>query len=127
MENFENIYIDIDMDYDRFPKSKTWELIQKNLPVIEENYGTFDLYIRRSSSGHVHLWLAFKIIVKDVEILDHFVIRSLMHDDIFRIGIDLRRLFYQGPGEINRIFEMKYKNGMKHEVGKWVSVKWKGE
>lgn len=127
MENFENIYIDIDLDYDRFPKSKTWELIKKNLPVIEENYGTFDLYIRRSSSGHVHLWLAFKIIVKDVEILDHFVIRSLMHDDIFRIGIDLRRLFYQGPGEINRIFEMKYKNGMKHEVGKWVSVKWKGE
>ena len=29
--------------------------------------------------------------------------------------------------EIKRIFEMKYKNGMKHEVGKWVSVKWKGE
>lgn len=127
MENFENIYIDIDLDYDRFGMSKTWELIRKNLPEIEKKYGTFDLYIRKSSSGHVHLWLAFKIIVKDVEILDHFVIRSLMHDDIFRIGIDLRRLFYQGPGEINRVFEMKYKNGMKHEVGKWVSVKWKGE
>ena len=42
-----------------------------------------------------------------------------MHDDIYRIGIDLRRLALQGEDEINRIFDMKFKNGKKYEAGNW--------
>jgi hypothetical protein len=116
------IYVDIDQDFLIFYKSKTWGLIRKNLPEIEKKFGQFQLWIRRSSSGHVHMRIDLS---EGVGVLDHFVIRSLMHDDIFRIGIDLRRLFYQGAGEINRIFEMKFKNGIRHEVGKWESVDWR--
>ena len=112
-----NIYIDIDMGFDLFEKSRTKELIVKNLPIIREKWGQFTIFKRKSSSGNVHLKLFF---LRDIPVLEQFEIRSLMHDDIYRIGIDLRRLVIQGESEINRIFKAKYKNGLKYEVGPWL-------
>ncbi len=111
-----DIYIDIDIKFDLFEGSRTRELIEKNIPIIKEKFGRFVIYKRKSSSGNVHLKLVFD---HDIAILDHFMIRSLMHDDIYRIGIDLRRLAIQGENEINRIFKAKYKNGVKYEAGNW--------
>ena len=57
-----------------------------------------------------------------MEILDQFQIRALLHDDPWRIGIDLRRLAIQGQSEINRIFEMKVKDGKVFRVGEWRDI-----
>ena len=110
------IYIDIDVRFEEFVKGdlKIYELIMENMKFIEKKFGKFLTYIRKSSSGNVHIKLDFE---NDISVLEHFEIRSLMHDDIYRIGIDLRRLAIQGEDEINRIFDMKFKNGVKFEAG----------
>lgn len=113
------LYIDIDQDFDRFLESKTWGFIKSNWKYIEEFKLYPELYYRRSSSGHVHLKLEF---LTEPDILVQFEIRALMHDDPFRIALDLRRLPIQGKDEINRIFSSKYKNGQLNSVGKWIKL-----
>ncbi len=113
------IYIDIDVKYDSFRDLRLYGLIKQNIPVIMNQFGNFEIWIRRSSSGNVHLRLNFD---RDLSVLEHFQVRSLMHDDIYRIGIDLRRLTLQGENEINRIFEMKAKNGVIYRVGLWEDI-----
>ena len=126
---FKALYIDIDQDYDKFLKSRTWEYIKMNWKYVRdiinkypekiEDFGVPVLYYRKSSSGNVHLkvWLP-----DSVSVLDQFIIRSLLHDDPWRIGIDLRRLYIQGEHEINRIFEMKVKDGKVFRVGEWRDI-----
>ena len=121
------LYVDIDQDFDKFLKSRTFRYIKENWKYVTDIIGKyiwsehFDvfLYYRRSSSGNVHLKLE---IPDNVEILDQFQIRALLHDDPWRIGIDLRRLAIQGQSEINRIFEMKVKDGVVHRVGEWKDI-----
>ena len=113
------IYIDIDVKYESFRNLRLYGLIKQNVLVIRNQFGNFEVWIRRSSSGNVHLRLNFG---RDLSVLEHFQVRSLMHDDIYRIGIDLRRLTLQGENEINRIFEMKAKNGVIYRVGLWEDI-----
>ena len=113
------IYIDIDVKYESFRELRLYGLIKQNIPIIKNQFGNFEVWIRRSSSGNVHLRLNFD---RDLSVLEHFQVRSLMHDDIYRIGIDLRRLTLQGENEINRIFEMKAKNGVIYRVGLWEDI-----
>jgi hypothetical protein len=122
------LYVDIDQDFDRFLKSRTWSYIKENWKYVENilrrywnitEYSGIPLYYRKSSSGNVHLKLE---IPDNVEILDQFQIRALLHDDPWRIGIDLRRLAIQGQSEINRIFEMKVKDGKVFRVGEWRDI-----
>ena len=113
------IYIDIDVKYESFRELRLYGLIKQNIPIIKNQFGNFEIWIRRSSSGNVHLRLNFD---RDLSVLEHFQVRSLMHDDIYRIGIDLRRLTLQGENEINRIFEMKAKNGVIYRVGLWEDI-----
>ena len=113
------IYIDIDVKYESFRNLRLYGLIKQNVLVIRNQFGNFEGWIRRSSSGNVHLRLNFD---RDLSVLEHFQVRSLMHDDIYRIGIDLRRLTLQGENEINRIFEMKAKNGVIYRVGLWEDI-----
>lgn len=113
------IYIDIDVKYESFRELRLYGLIKQNIPIIKNQFGNFEIWIRRSSSGNVHLRLNFD---RDLSVLEHFQVRSLMHDDIYRIGIDLRRLAIQGENEINRIFEMKVKNGVVYKVGPWIDI-----
>ncbi|MHB8303972.1 MAG: hypothetical protein ACYDC6_14255 [Acidobacteriaceae bacterium] len=119
----ETIYIDIDQDYDRFFESKTWMHIKENLKMILDsrkmNYGFREIYIRKSSRGHVHL--RFDLNSK-MSIVDHFIFRSLMHDDPWRLAIDLRRYYTQGERGINRLFDTKIKDDITYKVGDWSKI-----
>ena len=111
------IYIDIDVKFESFSQLKIYQMIKQNIPVIREKFGEFQVWRRRSSSGNVHIRLDFQ---RDLTVLEHFQVRSMMHDDIYRIGIDLRRLTLQGENEINRIFDMKAKNGKIYRASPWI-------
>ena len=116
----ESIFVDIDQDYDRFFESKTWTHIKENLRMIFDsrkmNYGLRDIYIRKSSRGHVHLRFDFN---SKMSFPDHFVFRSLMHDDPWRLSIDLRRYWTQGERGINRLFDTKIKDDDTFQSGNW--------
>lgn len=126
---FKELYVDIDQDFDKFLKSRTFGYIKENWKYVLDILGKYSdlvnvpgislLLYRRSSSGNVHLKV---MIPESVEVLDQFIIRSLLHDDPWRIGIDLRRLYVQGEHEINRIFEMKVKDGKVFKVGEWRDI-----
>jgi hypothetical protein len=117
------LYVDIDQDFDKFLKSRTFGYIKENWKYVEGILSRYswveNLLMRRSSSGNVHLML---LIPDNVPVLDQFQIRALLHDDPWRLGIDLRRLAIQGEHEINRIFEMKVKDGVVHMVGEWKDI-----
>lgn len=113
------IYIDIDVKFESFNQLKICQMIKQNIPIIREKFGEFYVWMRRSSSGNVHIRLDFQ---RDLTVLEHFQVRSMMHDDIYRIGIDLRRLTLQGENEINRIFDMKAKNGKIYKASPWKLV-----
>lgn len=114
------LYIDIDNDFNKFFESRTFKYIRENWNYVIAIVGySPDVYMRRSSSGHIHL----KLLIPDgITIISQFAIRSLCHDDPWRIGIDLRRLAIQGQSEINRIFDMKVKNGVTYRVGEWIDI-----
>ena len=123
------LYVDIDQDFKLFLKSRTWEYIKKNwkyvIDILLKYQGKeylnilLPLWYRKSSSGNVHLRL---IVPSEMSVLDQFKVRALLHDDPWRMGIDLRRLAIQGEEEINRIFEMKVKNGIFYRVGPWIDI-----
>jgi hypothetical protein len=117
------LYVDIDQDFDKFLKSRTFGYIKENWKYVKGILSRYswveNLLMRRSSSGNVHLML---LIPDNVPVLDQFQIRALLHDDPWRLGIDLRRLAIQGEHEINRIFEMKVKDGVVHMVGEWKDI-----
>jgi hypothetical protein len=121
---FREIYIDIDQDYETFNTSKTAEFIRKNVelyntqPISSRKSMNMirKIEIRKSSSGHVHL----KVYMLDpVDFLEMMQIRALLHDDVYRLAIDLRRSFIQGEQETNRIFSSKWKNGEEFHAGEW--------
>ena len=118
---FKELYIDIDQDFNKFLKSRTFGYIKENWKYVKGilKMSEIPLFYRRSSSGNVHLKLE---IPDNIPVLDQFQIRALLHDDPWRIGIDLRRLAVQGEHEINRIFEMKVKDGVVHKVGEWRDI-----
>jgi hypothetical protein len=117
------LYVDIDQDFNRFLKSRTWDYIKENWKYVKHLYQNQSypvmLYYRRSSSGNVHLMLKSDY---QPSVIEQFQIRALLHDDPWRIGIDLRRLAIQGESEINRIFNMKVKNGVVYKVGPWIDI-----
>ena len=118
------LYIDIDNDFDRFLMSKTIGYIKQNMVEVERLLDKEENFIekiqyRRSASGHVHLKLELDF---EPDLLIAFQVRALMHDDPWRIGIDLRRLAMQGRSEINRIFSTKVKNGITYQVGEWIDI-----
>ena len=117
------LYVDIDQDFDKFLKSRTFGYIKENWKYVKGILSRYswveNLLMRRSSSGNVHLML---LIPDNVPVLDQFQIRALLHDDPWRLGIDLRRLAIQGEHEINRIFEMKVKDGKVFRVGEWRDI-----
>ena len=118
------LYIDIDNDFEKFLTSRTFGYIKQNMVEVERLLDKEENFIekiqyRRSASGHVHLKLELDF---EPDLLIAFQVRALMHDDPWRIGIDLRRLAFQGKSEINRIFSSKYRNGIMQEVGEWIDI-----
>ena len=121
MKNVFQLYVDIDQDIGRFLESRTFQYIKENWKYVKHLYKSYRvvLYYRRSSSGNVHLMLESDY---RPSVIEQFQIRALLHDDPWRIGIDLRRLAIQGESEINRIFNMKVKNGVVYRVGPWIDI-----
>ena len=121
MKNVFQLYVDIDQDIGRFLESRTFQYIKENWKWVVHIYkdNNLRLYYRRSSSGNVHLMLESNY---RPSVLEQFEVRALLHDDPWRIGIDLRRLTIQGESEINRIFNMKVRNGVAFKVGPWVDI-----
>ena len=126
------LYVDIDQDFKLFLKSRTWDYIKENWTYVIDIFLKYEgnenldilpppwtLSYRKSSSGNVHLKL---VVPSEMSVLDQFKVRALLHDDPWRMGIDLRRLAIQGEEEINRIFEMKVKNGIVYKVGPWIDI-----
>ena len=118
------LYIDIDNDFEKFLTSRTFGYIKENMVEVERLLDKEENFIekiqyRRSASGHVHLKLELDY---EPNLLIAFQVRALMHDDPWRIGIDLRRLAMQGRSEINRIFSTKVKNGITYQVGEWIDI-----
>ena len=118
------LYIDIDNDFEKFLISRTFGYIKQNMVEVERLLDKEENFIekiqyRRSASGHVHLKLELDF---EPDLLIAFQVRALMHDDPWRIGIDLRRLAFQGKSEINRIFSTKVKNGITYQVGEWIDI-----
>lgn len=116
---FREIYVDIDSDFQRFEQSKTCQHIRENMKNEKLKHligNVYEIYVRKSSSGNVHLRLDLE---NAIDVLEMFELRALFHDDTVRIAIDLRRLVLQGEDEINRIFSSKFKDGVKYEAGEW--------
>lgn len=80
------LYVDIDQDFDKFLKSRTFGYIKENWKYVKGILSRYswvqNLLMRRSSSGNVHLML---LIPDNVPVLDQFQIRALLHDDPWRI------------------------------------------
>ena len=118
------LYIDIDNDFDQFLTSRTFGYIKQNMVEVDRLLDKGEnniqkIQYRRSASGHVHLKLELDY---EPNLLIAFQVRAFLHDDPWRIGIDLRRLAFQGESEINRIFSTKIKDGITYQVGEWIDI-----
>ena len=107
------IYIDIDVKYESFRNLRLYGLIKQNVLVIRNQFGNFEVWIRRSSSGNVHVRLNFG---RDLSVLEHFQVRSLMHDDIYRIGIDNEKYDDIDNGNLNSAGKCRIKESMQKDI-----------
>jgi hypothetical protein len=86
---------------------------------IEENDNISEIFWRYSSRGKgIHL----KIILKrQVSVLENFMYRAQLEDDIYRIKADLVR--YASGKEINRLWDAKIVKGEEFYAGEWRKFK----
>lgn len=119
-EIFDTIFVDIDIAYDRFKESHVYQHVVDNLTAMYKwlmNCGiTCETFIRRSSNNNVHIMVH---LYQTVNFATMMIIRAILHDDPYRLGIDLRRYAYQGSGEVNRIFTAKNPGG---SVSAWKNI-----
>lgn len=119
------IYLDYDLAYNTHLDSIIAARFVARMPTVIWRYGDVKIFKRRSSSGNTHYKLVFD---KDIPVFDHFVIRSALCDDRDRVYIDLKRYFFNGEQEINRLFDGKVSlnlstlNTTTGESGGWVPV-----
>ncbi|MFA4835929.1 MAG: hypothetical protein WC749_07680 [Dehalococcoidia bacterium] len=102
-------YIDIDIVFKDFIRSRTWESIKERLPAVEifTDNNLTGLRIRPSSSGNAHIELAFE---RELTVLDNLCVRAWLNDDRFRLRLDLvRYLKTNSPKRINRLWSGKWK------------------
>jgi len=75
---------------------------------------------RRSSKGHVHLRVTFP---HDITILDAFLLRSCLFDDLVRQNLDERRYALWGSlDEMNKCFDSKADTEGIHKSGPWIPI-----
>jgi hypothetical protein len=115
MTEITTIFIDHDVNYKSWTSSQKYEAIKRWLPEIAKFHPYEEIYIRESASGKVHLKIDF---IGDLQLLDTFIIRSLLADDVYRLVMDLKRCFDK-PGETNRIFDEKWTDGQVKKAGEW--------
>ncbi len=77
---------------------------------------------RRSSSGNVHVRLTFP---QDILVLDSFLARAWLADDLKRMRLDMMRYLSTGSlHEINRCFSEKCVGGVSHSAGPWIPLEY---
>jgi len=120
---FKEVYVDIDLRYDTFNRTKIFKHMMDNYYEIQTAWNNVisEIYIRKSSSGNVHLKL---VIHKDYDLTFPYMmmLRTMLFDDPLRIGLDMRRVAIRGLNEVNRIFSTKIKDGSVNHVGEWITL-----
>lgn len=118
--SWESVYVDIDVKYELFTQSRTYRFMMRNLYRMTHQWEIIKAaWYRQSSGGNVHIRVDTRFPVSFTTMM---IIRAMMHDDIYRLAIDLRRMAYQGKDEVNRIFVSKIKDGMVASVGQWMPL-----
>ncbi|MEM3555085.1 MAG: hypothetical protein QXU79_04660 [Candidatus Micrarchaeaceae archaeon] len=115
----------VDLDHIRYRNLNFWVLnsIRKKINNWNEkrNNKIKYAYIRESANSHVHLML---ILERNMDLLDHFILRSIFNDDPYRIAMDLKRIYSYGyiEDKYNRIFDMKRNGNRIKYVGQWEMI-----
>ena len=77
-------------------------------------------YYRRSSNDHVHVKMRF---LRDLSVLDGFMVRAWMLDDQTRLSLDLARYTISGSlHEMNRCFDEKATLDGTKKAGPWIPL-----
>lgn len=113
------LYLDWDVVYATYPSTQKWKQFIQNLPKVIEDFGTPEVWSRKSSSGRTHIKLIFE---KEIADFDQFILRAALGDDYARVYLDLKRIFHHGIEETNRIFDWKVVGGEKFEAGPWEKI-----
>jgi hypothetical protein len=80
---------------------------------------------RRSSSGNVHVRLTFDQDIYVLTVLDSFLIRAWLADDLMRLRLDMMRyVSTRSLHEINRCFSEKCVGGVSHSAGPWIPLEY---
>ena len=111
-----NDVITLDLDY---PITKFESSMYKALlEAFAESYpGVESIYIRKSSSGNIHVSIHLK---HPVSFWDRVVIRAWLHDDPSRIVNDIKRFTKGEP--IERLFSTKGTDGVFRHAGEWKKI-----
>lgn len=129
---------DIYIDWDDREKIENEEMLLKRIAyflgktqeyrVLVENIEIKEIYYRLSSTKGIHLKIVTEIDDFLLREIDTFVIiimtfRAIWKDDPDRIRMDLERYAkHMDIDEINRIFDIKVKNGEKYYASEWIKV-----
>jgi hypothetical protein len=131
------VTIDLDVFFDDFLKnpvdipSDVWPIherpnitvyhIRDDLKVIQERFQQdIKTEYRRSSSGNVHVRLTFQ---KEITILEGFLVRAWLADDLKRMRLDMKRYFSsESLLDMNRTFDQKCVGGVSHAAGPWIPL-----
>ena len=108
------------LDYD--VPFRRWKSYYPILRIIQdkEKIGLRDLYIRRSSNGHIHVKVFLMKFLTAYKLLE---LRAIYNDDAYRIRADLRRLHYR-IGRFDILWDIKSGGKTKgiKRAGKWKRI-----
>jgi len=124
--------IDTFMDYFLMPDEEVPDGIKSGITIehvrvrhhrIEQRLNlTITAFYRRSSNGHIHVRLMFPC---EITVLDAFLLRSCLYDDMTRFQLDHARYLLTGSlHEMNRTFDEKYNaaDGQVRRAGPWIPL-----
>jgi len=110
-QKISNVTLDYDVRYDDFQNNERYRLLKK---FYNEYPAVFDISIRRSGGGHVHIKIDF---YSPITLMEHFCIRAALLDDRVRMIKDMNRVLM--GTEINVLFDKKYVRGKVHYATEW--------
>jgi hypothetical protein len=118
------VNIDIDVNYDKFVLSDHWQNLRYRIFGV---YGLSSVYIRRSSSGNVHIRVKVR---QDLPLLARLCLRAYLDDDPARLACDLDRFYRTGRADTtDRCFNTKYSCSQRviKTAGVWQRVRKNGK
>jgi hypothetical protein len=119
------VNIDIDINFDKFIASDHWQNLK--IRIFRDVPELSTVYIRRSSSGNVHIRVKVR---RDLLLLERLCLRAFLDDDPARLACDLDRFYRTGRAETtDRCFNKKYSCSQRiiKTAGVWQRVKKNGK